>query len=64
MTPKYEDHYEGKNRKTLDDIYHAIRAIESKVEDIIEEINEFDCRGRSKYNNLTMKDFYENGEDY
>lgn len=64
MTSEYEDYYEGKKEKTLDDVYHAIRSIESKVEDIIDEIGEFDCKGRGRYNSVTMKDFYENDEDY
>lgn len=64
MTSEYENHYEDRKSKTLEDIYCAIVCVDSKVEDILDELRDGDYGTRDYDNGWSTRDFYNNEEVY
>ena len=64
MTSEYENRYEDRKRKTLDDIYRGIKSIDGKVEDILDELRDCDYGMRDYDNEWSMRDFCGDEEVY
>lgn len=61
MTTEYEGHNKGREGKTLDDIYDAIRSIDFTVSEILDEICKSDD---DDYNGWSVKELYDNESRY
>ena len=64
MTSEYENRYEDRKRKTLDDIYRGIKSIDGKVEDILDELRDCEYGTRDYDSDWTMRDFCGDEEVY
>ena len=64
MTSEYENRYEDRKGKTLDDIYCAIVGVAGKVEDILDELRDCDYGMRDYDNDWSMRYFLDNEEVY
>lgn len=60
MTPKYEDRYGERKGKTLEDVYYAVRSVDSKVEEILDEMGELECRAKDDHRDWDMDEYCEN----
>ena len=60
MTTGLEDRYKGGNSKTLDDIYYAIRSVDSKVEEILDEIGTLEYTREDEHKGWSIDDLYDN----